>query len=745
MRSLTQFIERHRLLLVVLMVVITLVALAGILRLDYVLDPDIKVGRRGADYLLLEKLSETFGLENSDCLLLLQGENLFSGEFVSRLRRLVGQLKLLEGVNRVYSLDDIVVFEGMMPSPLFPADLNDSTKLEAAKAQALSHPMIPGYLLSPDAGATVVMVGLDATLASSGRGQSVLDEIREQAETCSNETGLTISLTGMPVIKQDMLAFMRRENLRMFTFPVALALVISLCLFRRGGAVLLVNLPPLLGVVWTLGLAGWLHGQWTLLSLAITTMVYVVGFANAVHLMLAIQQGLAGGMPLQQAAAETVQRVGPACALTSLTTAIGFGSLTLARSTDVSNLGLSCALGTMVTFLGVIVLIPLLAGTFIGRTSFQTKSGAARDRARMFFASVINGVIERPKTVAITGGVVTCLLAASALKLNVGSTDDWIPHQLDSVKTYKIYSESFGGSSLLHVLLDWQTPDGKPPDDLIEAVKEIHAIFDAEKTTSYPISLWSLIRTIPFPTESSSLGLLPTEIVKLFLRYDQQCARVTTRFQGTDLLSNTATFQKLDQKLLALAKSHQSMNMRLTGPAVYQIRSVYRTVLDLGNSLLLAAGVITASLFIAFRSFRYGLLAMIPNMFPLALISATLYATDQPFDIAYTILFTICLGIAVDYTIHYLYRYRYYLRSGDAPAMAVRKSFLTVGRACGVTTVILVVGFGSVVISTITGYKIFGGLCCLGFTAALVGDLLILPALLLVFDNKLHDKIEVPK
>jgi hypothetical protein len=720
------------------MVTVTLVALAGILRLDYVLNPDIKAGRRGADYLLLEKLSETFGSENSDCLLLLQDENLFSGTFVSRLRRLVGQLKSLEGVSRVYSLDDIVVFEGMIPTPLLPADLNDSAKLEAAKAKALSHPMIPGYLLSPDAGATVVMVGLDATLASSGRVQSVVDEIRALAETCANETGLTINLTGMPVIKQDMLSFMRRENLKMFTFPVALALVISLCLFRRVGAVLLVSLPPLLGVLWTLGLAGWLHGQWTLLSLAITTMVYVVGFANAVHLMLAMQQGLAGGMRLQEAAAETVRRVGPACALTSLTTAIGFGSLTLARSTDVSNLGLSCALGTMVTFLAVIVLIPLLAATFIGRTSFQTESGAAKNRGHTFFASIIDEVIKRPKTVAITGGVVTCLLAASALKLNVGSTDDWIPHQLDSVKTYKIYSESFGGSSLLHVLLEWQTPEGKPPDDLLEAVEEIHAIFEAEKTTGYPVSLWSLLRTIPFPTQDGGLGLLrllPAEIVKLFLRTDQQCSQVTTRYQGTDLLSNMAAFQHLDQKLLALDRSHEALNINLTGPAVYQTRSVYRTVLDLGNSLLLAAVVITASLFVAFRSVRYGLLAMIPNMFPLALISATLYATDQPFDIAYTILFTICLGIAVDYTIHYLYRYRYYLHSGDAPAVAVRKGFLTVGRACGVTTVILVVGFGSVVISTITGYKIFGGLCCLGFIAALVGDLLILPALLLCFDK----------
>jgi len=127
---------------------------------------------------------------------------------------------------------------------------------------------------------------------------------------------------------------------------------------------------------------------------------------------------------------------------------------------------------------------------------------------------------------------------------------------------------------------------------------------------------------------------------------------------------------------------------------------------------------------------------LIPNVLPLAAISGLLLVLDRPLNVSNGILFTICLGIAVDDTIHFVSRYRRERRAGCDPAMACRHSFDQVGRALVVTTLIFVFSFGGLLSSRLAGYHIFAILACSGFIAALVGDLLILPALLLCLGPK---------
>ncbi|HRX37406.1 MAG TPA: twin-arginine translocation signal domain-containing protein, partial [Aestuariivirga sp.] len=72
------------------------------------------------------------------------------------------------------------------------------------------------------------------------------------------------------------------------------------------------------------------------------------------------------GVPTAEAARSAIRQVGLACALTSLTTAIGFGSLLVAESEFVQGFGRGCAIGVVVTFFAVVVFIPLVSGTWIG-------------------------------------------------------------------------------------------------------------------------------------------------------------------------------------------------------------------------------------------------------------------------------------------------------------------------------------------------------------------------------------------
>ena len=97
------------------------------------------------------------------------------------------------------------------------------------------------------------------------------------------------------------------------------------------------------------------------------------------------------------------------------------------------------------------------------------------------------------------------------------------------------------------------------------------------------------------------------------------------------------------------------------------------------------------------------------------------------------IAFPVAFGLAIDDTIHFLNRYRIELAAGADPETAVRTTLRTAGRAMVLTTVFLVSGFCVMFLSNFLGVIHMGILVLAILVAALFGDLLVLPALLLAF------------
>ena len=156
-------------------------------------------------------------------------------------------------------------------------------------------------------------------------------------------------------------------------------------------------------------------------------------------------------------------------------------------------------------------------------------------------------------------------------------------------------------------------------------------------------------------------------------------------------------------------------------------------ILDLLSSLGSAALIIFGSLAIAYRSVTLGLISIVPNVFPLAVTAALMYLLGAPLELISVLAFTVCLGIAVDDTIHFLTRYTEELKQGHDNREAIRRSFVGVGSACIMTTLVLVCGFATVLWSDTREHHIFATMGGATIAFALLGDLIILPAMLAIF------------
>ncbi len=160
----------------------------------------------------------------------------------------------------------------------------------------------------------------------------------------------------------------------------ALSFITAALLFRGVAPVLIVASAPCLGVIWTLGLLRLLGEETNPMTDAILpVLLSMVGMSDGVHLMMHIRRRRGEGDSPIEAATHAIRDVGLACALTSLTTAIGFGSLLVANSEFVRSFGRACAIGVIIVFIAVVTVIPLLSSTRLGLafTGEQTRDPVA--------------------------------------------------------------------------------------------------------------------------------------------------------------------------------------------------------------------------------------------------------------------------------------------------------------------------------------------------------------------------------
>ena len=132
----------------------------------------------------------------------------------------------------------------------------------------------------------------------------------------------------------------------------------------------------------------------------------------------------------------------------------------------------------------------------------------------------------------------------------------------------------------------------------------------------------------------------------------------------------------------------------------------------------------------ALRSFICGLLAMIPNVFPVLLVFGVMCHWGIEIDIGTMMTASVAMGVAVDDTIHFLAWFREHLDRGMNRVDAVIETYRRVGPAMTQTTIVGGLGLFVFALSTFTPTQRFGTLMLVMLAAALAGDLIMLPALL---------------
>ncbi len=733
---------KHRLLVALLVVTITAIAVWGNHFSHVGFGSKKRKTSEAAQF--KNHIEQQFGSGASGILLVIESDTLFTPATMAAVRRVSSAVSELKSVAQVLDLDAVPVLDKFpVVERLVPENDASQAAFTRARQRALSHPLVVGQLLSPDGKTLLMPVVADVSSAAIDvKLGDVIDEITKAAVDAAAESDLSVRLTGILPLHREQTEAFDSEHVRFQIIAYSIVFLLAIVMFRGISAVLIVAGAPSLGLYWTLGFLRFLdQGINPLVQIILPVLVVMIGFTNGVHLMVDIRRSRAQGCEPLEASKDAIRHLAVACALTTLTTSIGFGSLAVASTEIIRDFGLDCMIGVGLVFVAVLTVIPLLSSTWMGRRVHTGHEHDIINKNLTFFEGFIDFIIRHARAITAISVVATIVMVGLGLTLRPDSTlENDFPRNSKAYAALRHCDEAFGGVELIQVAVDWPERVTLNSGELKQTLREVVAAIDDEPLVRHPLSILNVVDALP--ESAGDLGTVSLfagsvaearNFVRGVFRADLSRAVVIARIRDYGSARYVSVFEGLESRFREIEQRHEGFRLRLTGDPVVRGRSLHEIIYDLSSSLSVAAGIILIVMGFAYRSLRIGLISVVPNLFPLAVTASLLVLLGRPLEITSVCAFTICLGIAVDDTIHFLSRFQYELAIDGDVGAAIRRSFIRVGTALILSSVVLVSGFATVLTSQMPGHQVFAGMACATIAAALVGDLIILPAILVCF------------
>ena len=710
---------------------ITIVALFGVTRLQFS-GENIEILRDGSQELAnYDELLANFRDFNNDAVVLMRLENLATVEGIELFRELNFEFTLDERVESILSIFALVRYGGPETGWEFalPAEFEtDDQVLEALQQMAKDIPSSQS-LFSPNYDSAVMVVYTKAEATADKNVQETMQYLTDLAKEFETEN-IKISIAGQPAIRSDIIHSIFSDLLWLAPIAIGLCALLSFILFRHPVAMVLCALPSILAILWFLGGVGIFGIPLNFLTNILPVLLIVIVFADTLHLYLKWQKKFRENEDPMEALEAAVRQIGPACALSSLTTGAALLSLTFSGNNGLLELGVIGALAVLGGFVSLIMALPL--GLYWAlKAGFSHKVSTASSLSRVAAPAV--KLLQYRKT-AIVAGLLLCVTGLYAHQ-NIDSRFrliDYLGNQSEVGQSEGYIDQTYFGTTPLFAIVDMD--ESLPLDDPANE-KRVYDTGYAAAEVFGQRSYYSLadfadeIKRTGGSIDESLIDELPRFLTSRFISENKKQVLVTI-FSSANLSAN-----EMQAKLLAFEQALEQRGLKdvvkITGYPVLSGVVAPRLMDNLRISLLLAVILSIALVAIAARSLKLGLSCLIPNLLPIVCVELILYLTGVPLNMSITVALTVAFGIAVDDSIHMLNQYLLNREEHDnMPAVA--GAIKEVTPAIFSTTLILSGGLVVMSFSSLPAMAVFSAVVIMTLVFAFLADIFQLPAYLAI-------------
>jgi len=653
----------------------------------------------------------------------------YDPHYLSRLQKLSGQLLSLKNVKSVISLGNVkmaysrkgeIVVDGLL----------ELKRLGLPTASVTKNPLYTPNLISKDGRDSAIFVLPIASLTQDDH-RKLIQQIDGHIKKAFPAA---LARIGGPAAIRTQFVDLLGHEIFVFIILALLGAMVMLKIMFRGywvlGQVLFVLIVAnclALGSMQLLGLS------FTVLSSTLPILVTVSSLGICAHLFVRMAEGahLANEQRLHFLK-DLIMEIWSIILLTGVSTSVGFACLIPSTVPLISNYGLALAVGIAVSSTATLILTPCL---FVWLKWPQPRDFLSEPKAFSRF------LVQNTKWLVPGIAALTLLLSFAGRELSwTAKLFDDLPDGHIARRTTETIDRKLGGVSNLDITIghDKMSDPWKQPRN-VQKLAQIARLLRNRTEVGSVLTLSDFLTTTgsfrDLPKTRGAIAELQflysmsgNSPLRQFLSGNEKWTRIALRLHDLPADKNEALIR--DVKALT-HKLFPDMQVKVSGLASI----VPKVNQDLSKMLMWgffeALFWIVLVLAFAFRSLRWALVGIVPNLLPPAALLGLLAWFDVPMKPGIAIIFSISLGIAFDNTIYILGRLRQMLKihphANILPVYSLMKKETV---PCLVSSLSLFGGFAIFLASSFPVNQLFGIFVLISILAGLLGDLVWLPAIL---------------
>lgn len=622
--------------------------------------------------------------------------------------------------------------------------------LPGLEAIALNEPQLVNRLINEQAS----VAGVNVKMTFPGKSPFEVPDAAEKARQLAQKfvtkyPGHEVHLTGMVMLNDAFNEAGIRDVMTLMPIMYLLITVMLFFILRNKTAVASTLGVMVFSIMGAMGFSGWLLIPITPPSSIAPTVIMTLAIAHSIHILKTMFKKMGSGLDKEEAIAESLRQNMRPVFLTSLTTVIGFLSLNFSDTPPFHDLGNITAVGVMLAFLLSIGFLPAIM-------SMVKINPVVKAESDNNLWSRYAGLIERKALVIVLGMVFLTTFLGMQIG-NIKINDQFVGYFDNSIQ-FRPHSEytidNLTGIYQLNFDLDSGETQGISSPGYLKKLDEFTEYMSAIPGVVHVSSIADTFKRLnknmhedkedyyrlPERRDLAAQYLLLYEMslpYGLDLNNQINVSKSASRVIVT--LEEVSTSRILEISALAAdwlnKNTPSSMHAQATSPTVMFSHITERNIHSMLWGTLIAITLITLVMIIALRSFKYGLVSLLPNVIPatLAIGIWSLLIGEAGFSIAFVA--SVTLGIIVDDTVHFLFKFNYAKNHGHDTNASVRYALNNVGAALISTSLILIVGFSVLMLSGFKLNFVLGALSALTIAIALLVDFTFLPAMLGLSDK----------
>jgi len=695
----------------------------------------------GHEYEAYKRLADTFGTFENDIYLLVTSPRLTDPQVLERMRELAFDLELSD-----FAAGTLSPFSLRKPSgdggtvPAVPEGMTEPAQVAAALSDLQQNDPMMRNLINPDLSGIVMIMFPNPELTRGAGVKTMIAQLRELAASYES-ADLHVELTGPPIWTSEMLNAAVGDQVKFTVYGFGLGALIALFALRSFWAAILVAATPFVAVMWTMGVVLLLFGSFSFLTIIVTTLVLVICFAESLFFIFNWLAYWRDGVEPNKAIHMTLSHVGPASALSQLTTFIAFASLGFAPGQGTTEFAYAGMIACTLGLVGIMAFQPLILRLAV-RLGFRAPKApnfalTAPVPVSWFLASRYGRVVSS------VGVLVTVLFIIPYFLIEPRfSFEDVMADDSSALTAAEQIDQGVGGVAPLYVRLPLKEGVENVGDADFESIRTVHEIMEKHLGQNKVISAASFKHYTDSGFSRDDIFDAVGPFMKRRFVTEDNTQALVTGFMPTVIPSD-----QLKQLVAGIEDDLAAAGISGAEVGGFRVLTTFATDNIVRNLQLALTGSVIANLFIigfAFMSLRIALVSVIPNLFPILGAEAYLWLAGAGLQLTTVLALTIAFGIAVNDTIHFLAHYVQERREGQLPHLrAVKQTLDRIGGAIIATTVILCAGTVIVAFSELPQVALFGQLFVATLVLALLGDLFILPALLVAGGRFFHPLGEI--